>query len=106
VYEFTARNPHGAVTRGDVKGKEISVDTIQCCHCGGHFEIVKGSGKRRGFCLGCQSMTCGSSECDPHIPFEAKLDHAAGIRTSFTTAILELERKAEALRRFNGVHCS
>lgn len=93
MYEATVRNPHGQVTRGDEHGNVITADSLRCCHCGGHFEMVRGSGKRRGFCLGCQAITCGAPDCDPHIPFEAKLEHAEGRTTSFTPAILELEQR-------------
>jgi hypothetical protein len=83
------RNEDGAIL---VDGQQVAT-TRQCCHCGAHFISIKGSGVDRGFCLGCMKITCGKKECDPHIPFEAKLDHAAGKRTSYTEAILELERQ-------------
>jgi len=56
-----------------VDGVQVST-THQCCHCGGHFISVKGSGIRRGFCLKCMRVTCGAPECDPCVPFEKKLE--------------------------------
>lgn len=56
-----------------VDGVQVAT-THQCCHCGGHFTSVKGSGTRRGFCLKCMRVTCGASECDPCVPFEKKLE--------------------------------
>ncbi len=56
-----------------VDGVQVAT-THQCCHCGGHFTSVKGSGTRRGFCLKCMRVTCGAPECDPCVPFEKKLE--------------------------------
>ena len=50
--------------------------TKQCCHCGGHFVMVKGSGKLRGYCTKCHEITCGKLECCKCVPFEKKLDMA------------------------------
>lgn len=49
-------------------------DTRQCVHCGRHWLWLKGSGKRRGWCLNCNGITCGTKHCDTCIPFEKKLD--------------------------------
>ena len=56
-----------------VDGVQVA-STLQCCHCGGHFEVVKGSGTRRGFCLKCGKVTCGAAECDPCYPIEKRFD--------------------------------
>jgi len=48
--------------------------TAQCCHCGGHFVVRKGSKRLRGFCSNCSQVTCGAPGCNPCIPFEKKLD--------------------------------
>ena len=56
-----------------VDGVQVA-STLQCCHCGGHFEVVKGSGTRRGFCLKCGAVTCGHPDCDPCLPLEKRLD--------------------------------
>lgn len=50
-----------------------TVDTKQCCHCGGHFISYKGSGKRRMYCAKCDAITCGEPGCDECIPFERQL---------------------------------
>ena len=62
-----------------VDGVQVA-STLQCCHCGGHFQVVKGSGRERGFCLKCGSVTCGSPECDYCIPAEARLEIMEGNR--------------------------
>jgi len=49
-------------------------DTAQCVHCNGHFQIVRGSGRVRGFCTKCMGPTCGSRECDECVPFEKRLE--------------------------------
>ena len=49
--------------------------TRQCCHCGGHFLSVKGSGKHRSFCMNCRAVTCGGRRCvDRCLPFEKRLE--------------------------------
>lgn len=59
---------------------EVAV-TLQCCHCGGHFVSVRGSGVTRGFCLRCRTVTCGAQKCDQCYPFEQQLaDVEAGKR--------------------------
>lgn len=77
MFSFTVRNPHGYVTRGDEKGHPVEADTIQCCHGGEHFEMIEGSGTRRGFCMKCMAITCGSLACDPCVPFEKRLEAGA-----------------------------
>ena len=65
------RRPHGVILED---GQEVA-DTAQCCHCGAHFVVVRGSGKKRGFCFGkCKGPTCGRPECDPCVPFESRID--------------------------------
>jgi hypothetical protein len=52
----------------------VVATTKQCCHCGNHFAMIKGSGKKRGYCLKCNSITCGALECCKCVPFEKKLE--------------------------------
>ena len=66
----SVRKPSGHIL---MDGQEIA-QTIQCCHCGGHFVSIKGSGKVRGFCMCCHKITCGDPKCNPCVPFEKKLD--------------------------------
>jgi hypothetical protein len=56
-----------------VEGMHIA-DTLTCCHCGYTWIPIKGSGKIRGFCTGCQGVTCGRPECDPCVPLEKKME--------------------------------
>lgn len=51
----------------------LECDTVQCVHCGGHYQVQPGSGKRRGFCLRCAGATCGSASCMTCEPVEKKL---------------------------------
>jgi hypothetical protein len=61
---------------------KVVATTRQCCHCGNHFIMVKGSGRLRGWCMKCHGITCGNIECCPCIPFEKKLEEVeAGKRT-------------------------
>lgn len=76
---------HGAVL---LDGKQVD-STLMCCHCGTHFEVVRGSGRVRGFCLRCSDVTCGAQQCVPCAPIEARLDAAEGKKTGYAEAILE-----------------
>lgn len=63
-------HPHGHVI---IDGREVG-DTCQCVHCGAHWLWIKGSGRKRGWCINCQGFTCGTRACDPCVPWEKKLD--------------------------------
>ncbi len=64
--------------------------TLQCPHCGCHFDSFPGSGKRRTFCLKCSAVTCGNPHCDACVPTEARLEHAEGRRTRYGNEIERL----------------
>ena len=70
-------------------GQEVA-HTKQCCHCGSHFVSIKGSGKIRGFCVGCNSITCGTPACDIHVPYEKKLEIVEGTYKKFDTNVIHL----------------
>ncbi len=42
----------------------VERDTRQCVHCGKHWTVQLGSGKRRGFCQWHMGPICGSPFCD------------------------------------------
>ena len=46
-------------------GPEQHIDLCQCIHCEALFPFVRGSGVTRGWCMGCNGMTCGRPCCDP-----------------------------------------
>ena len=48
-------NPSGTIL---INNREVA-HTKQCCHCQRHFVSVKGSGKIRGFCNGCDNTIQG-----------------------------------------------
>ena len=52
----------------------VVATTKQCCHCGNHFVMVKGSGRKRGYCMKCNKITCGALGCCECVPFERKLE--------------------------------
>lgn len=53
-------------------------ETLQCCHCGMHWDRVPGSGTQRGFCLKCNGVLCGKERCLSECkPFEKWLDEEA-----------------------------
>ncbi len=64
---------HGEVEVFGLDGQDERFGTTQCCHCGAHFKMVKGSGKVRGYCFRCKGIFCGS-KCEVCIPKEKQLD--------------------------------
>jgi hypothetical protein len=73
VYEVTARRPAGhIIIVGDFR--TIEADTLQCVHCGGHWVVRPGSGRRRGYCMRCSGVTCGAEPCETKcVPEEVKI---------------------------------
>jgi hypothetical protein len=62
------RHFHGAVMiTGPVgasgAGWTQTLDTLQCCHCGGHWIVQPGSGIERGWCRKCMAPLCGKKPC-------------------------------------------
>lgn len=48
------------------------IPTTQCVHCGGHFPLLPGSGRIRGWCMNCNGMVCGPG-CADCIPLDLML---------------------------------
>lgn len=72
---FSSLRPHGEAQWASVEAdRSIVRDCLQCCHCGAHFYVTPGSGKRRGFCMGCNQVTCGQEKCDPCIHWKKKFE--------------------------------
>lgn len=70
-------NPHGKIIISSPDGPDFEADTHQCCHCGGHWVVQRGSGKKRGYCGKCNGLFC-SPECAECVPLEKWLDIKAG----------------------------
>ncbi len=49
-------------------------ETAMCVHCGYHWQIIRGSGRKRGFCTKCMGPTCGRRECDECVPLEKRIE--------------------------------
>lgn len=88
IPEHTQRRPGGYAKIVGPNGIQ-EADTQTCVHCNTVFHMVKGSGTRRGYCMRCKAITCGSKRCDTCIPFEALLEHWEGKTTPYTGAILD-----------------
>ena len=66
------RQESGAII---VDGQHIA-STQQCVHCGNHERIIRGSGKKRGWCGLCNGFVCGRQHCMQHcVPFEARIEY-------------------------------
>ena len=56
------------ITGPDIQ--EIQRITLQCAHCGKHWEYKPGEGRKdRGICLKCMKPTCGSIACNECTPY-------------------------------------
>ena len=70
----SVRNPHSVIIINDPDlPHEIQIDLLHCCHCQYAWRVEPGSGKRRGYCLKCNQVTCGGETCGECMPFEKKL---------------------------------
>lgn len=79
---------------GIVIGGRYSADTLQCVHCGAHWQVVSSDRTPRGFCVSCQGPTCGHAACDPCLPADRRLDAMeAGL------SLHEALRRQESRRR-------
>lgn len=74
MFDHIAKRPDGYIAISYEDGHVVERDTLQCVHCGAHFIVEPGSGRRRGFCLKCGGPTCGRPGCDSCTPFEKKLE--------------------------------
>lgn len=83
-----------------IGGKHVGY-TIQCVHCGGHFISRPGSGKKRGYCLACDGITCGKPPCMAHIPYEAKLDYNDAVHLQNVMTIKKLESRYPEIKLFH-----
>lgn len=70
---ITATRADGHISIVDVDGMR-EADTLQCCHCGCHWVVKRGSGKARGYCFKCNAPHCGAPGCWECYPVEKRLD--------------------------------
>lgn len=68
---ITLTNPKGYIIVSGENGVE-EYDCAQCGHCQAQWQVIRGSGIKRGFCLQCKQPLCGADPCMNHgcIPFE------------------------------------
>lgn len=63
LHKFPKR-PAGTIIINDPDlPSETQSSTMQCCHCGKHWDVQVGSGKKRGWCTKCSGPTCGHPIC-------------------------------------------
>ncbi len=56
------------------QGITIEANTLQCVHCGCHWQMKPGSGNVRGFCFKCNGPICGP-KCVKCVPIEQQLEN-------------------------------
>lgn len=91
---FGYRHGKGAIV---VNGQHIG-ETHQCVHCGKHWEVIRGSGRKRGYCILCKGVTCGHEACNICVPFEAWLEFQEGNINAVNRKYYEDYLRAEAIR--------
>ena len=70
-----SKSEHGLIIISDPeKSRPIEIATLQCVHCGAHWKVQPGSGKRRGFCSRCNGPVCGP-KCAECVPAEQQLEN-------------------------------
>lgn len=85
MFRHSSPKAAGIVVASSYDGPVVERDTLQCVHCGGHWIVVVGSGRKRGWCKHCQGPLCGKRQCmERCYPLEKRLDdmekHGAMIR--------------------------
>ena len=65
---------HGTIYVGEQGSDKVtSLPTLQCVHCGGHWQCRPGSGNVRGYCWRCNGPVCGPA-CAECVPVEQRLE--------------------------------
>lgn len=64
IHRHSAVKPKGHTSTVYHDGSTAERDTLCCCHCGAHWEVVPGSGRTRGWCMKCMGVTCGREQCE------------------------------------------
>ena len=59
----TAARPAGVTLETMDNGSVVERDTLQCVHCGMHWQVIPGSGRHRGWCQSCGGPACGKQQC-------------------------------------------
>ena len=70
----TTLRPAGYAVITDPEKKIVEEDTVQCVHCGMHWQVRPGSGNVRGFCGKCNGPICGA-RCLECVPIERGLEN-------------------------------
>jgi hypothetical protein len=92
---FGFRNGKGAIV---VDGKQVG-ETLQCVHCGMHWEYKPGSGRKRGFCNFCNGVVCGQDYCmSGCYPLEARIELTEAVDAK------DARNEMKIRNRFPGIH--
>jgi len=62
------------IVNADGDGGTVEGVTLQCAHCGGHWQVIPKSGRRRGWCRSCDKPTCGARACLKCVPMEKQIE--------------------------------
>ena len=70
----TILRPAGYAQTVDPDARLVEEDTLQCVHCGMHWQVKPGSRNVRGFCGRCNGPICGA-KCLECVPIERGLEN-------------------------------
>lgn len=70
----TVLRPDGYMSATDPEGGIIEADTLQCVHCGCHWQVTSDSRKVTGYCNRCCGPVCGP-KCQACVPAEQQLQN-------------------------------
>lgn len=75
LLQHTSRKAKGQIIITNLNGDTEYKETMQCAHCGKHWVLKPGSGRKRGFCMLCNQVTCGQEQCEIRcVPQEVMCD--------------------------------
>lgn len=66
VLKYAAPKTNVAATRIEINPLvpgRVEREMARCCHCERYWIIEPGSGRKRGFCMGCNAVNCGAQAC-------------------------------------------
>lgn len=94
MFGYKYRKESGAIV---IDGHHVA-STTQCVHCGAHFQVIPGSGKKRGTCFNCNGVLCGRKKCFTCLPFEIQIEHQEAIQANNLRTLRSLESKYPDLK--------
>lgn len=85
--------PAGTIIVSSPDGLDFQADTLRCVHCQAHWRVMRGSGRKRGYCGRCSGPTCSPECTNKCVPFEQRLENIeAGRPEDFVPIVASVPR--------------